>query len=101
MRSKVSVPLVEVIPKNRLPTELTVLGHYLWRINNKRYAQDPIGHIARGVLNEVLAIWNLAYIPTMTVENAYRKIKRKNGLIHRLVICYYGYYCWLLLPSAL
>ena len=87
MRSIVAVPLVKTIPNNRLPTELTVLGNYLWRIKNKRSRKDPIGHIAREVLKEVIAIWNSAYIPAMTLDNAYRKFKRKNGLIHRLVIC--------------
>ena len=30
MRSKVSVPLVLELPQNKLPTELQVLGFYLW-----------------------------------------------------------------------
>ena len=82
MRSKVGVPLLEVLPDNRLPTELQVLGYYLWRMRNR--LQKSVNSIARHVVQEVIDIWNAAYIPTICPENATRKFyKRKCGIVKR------------------
>ena len=82
MRSKVGVPLLEVLPTNRLPTELQVLGHYLWRMRNR--SKKSVKSIARHVVEKVIEIWNVAYIPTICPENATRKFsKRKGGIVKR------------------
>ena len=82
MRSKVGVPLIEVIPDNRLPTELQVLGHYLWRMRNR--CKKSVNAIARHVVQTVMTIWDAAYIPTISLQNATRTFySKKSGILKR------------------
>ena len=72
MRNKCAIPLVEHLPVNRLPSEIQVLGHYLWLRNQiprsqpkEKYAKVSAAKTAKAVQ----AIWSTAYIPAANHEN--------------------------------
>ena len=41
MRSKQLIPLVAELPQHQLPTELTVLGPYLWQLRQQTAQRSP------------------------------------------------------------
>ena len=82
MRSKVGVPHIESIPENKLPTELKVLGFFLWRRKSRQ--KKSVKAIALQVIKKVLNIWNAAYIPAISLQHAWRKFQqRKGGILKR------------------
>ena len=83
MRSKISVPLVLKLPENKLPTELQVLGYYLWLKKQEIGKYSPT-KIALVTLRAVMEIWNKAYIPFSDEKNIMRLMYfRENSVIKR------------------
>ena len=86
MRRRSNVPLVIEIPEKKLPTELQVLGHYLWllkqRIGKPRSSRD----LAREAVKAVIKIWDKAFIPCADQRNALRLFfDRRNSVYKRYV----------------
>lgn len=76
------LPLVEHLPTNRLPTELQVLGHFLWIQLQKREFDN--NQTAKDVISAVKVIWDNAFIPMQDEHNAVRHfLKDKGGLYLR------------------
>ena len=84
MRSKCIVPLIPDIPENRLPTELQVLGHYLWQVKQStaiRSKRNLAVNTARAVKN----IWDRAYISCGEERSIIRQLfGNKDSVIQRL-----------------
>ena len=82
-RSKMGsvVPLVEVLPDKRLPSEGDVLGHFLYL----RSLKSTIDNLktANVVIDSVLDIWDKAYIPSQEKRNIIRMFFAKKGLLQR------------------
>ena len=71
MRRKFSIPLIEHLPKNRLPTEIQVLGHFLWLRTLQTDRSSPRA-AATITVRHVMQIWDIAYIKTIKEANVLR-----------------------------
>ena len=63
--------LLDNLPGNRLPTTLQVLQRYEWI--RKSNTNSETNEIIDLIIEEVLAIWNKAYIPTMQIQRKYQE----------------------------
>ena len=70
MSRKRYVPLLENMPKNRLPTEIQALGHYLWLQKQKPNCSKK--ESALQTVRDVNEMWNMSYIQTVDDYNAFR-----------------------------
>ena len=83
MFTKRSVPLLGELPQYQLPTELTVLGHYLWQLK-QQVAKRPTRSLAINTVHAVRSLWVKAYIPCRPVEQAMRLLfYKKDSVIKR------------------
>ena len=83
MRHKSKVPLVNFLPQNRLPTELQVLGNYLWQKKQCTDQKNP----RKYALNTALSVketWLRAHIGTKSTGDIMRQlISSKNSVVKR------------------
>ena len=83
MRRKRFVPLVEELPQFQLPTELSVLGHYLWQLQHQPVRRSSRA-LARNTVLAVKEIWDRAFIPTGIEGNILRQLlTHKYSVINR------------------
>ena len=86
MGRKSFIPLVECLPTNRLPTEIQVLGHFLWQRTLQICKRSP-RTAALITVSEVLHIWKIAYIPVMDEKDVMRKFfNHESSIVKRLVV---------------
>ena len=71
--SRQSVKLLENLPGNRLPTNLQLMQRY--ECIRKSYCNINTTDICEILVEEVLAIWNKAYIPVMEKRNIKKKLE--------------------------
>ena len=75
---------LDVIPKQRLPTELQVLGHYLYLLALETSNKDSVTMaVATQVVDTVIEIWNTAFIPHNKKKNVLRQFFSKSGVLER------------------
>ena len=86
MKRRSTVPLVIEIPQNKLPTELQVLGHYLWLLNQRVGKPRSSRDLAREAVKAVIKIWDKAFIPCVDQRNALRLFfDHRNSVYKRYV----------------
>ena len=72
--SRQRTKLLESLPGNRLPTTLQVLQRFEWiRKSNSNSENNEIIDL---LIEEILVIWNKAYIPTMVKRNIKTKLQK-------------------------
>ena len=78
--SKQRVKILEHLPGNRLPTTQQVLQRY--ECIRKSNCTSKATDIYELIIQEVLAIWNKAYIPVMEKRTVKRKLESIRKNIH-------------------
>ena len=78
-----SIPLLAEIPTNKLPTELQVLGHYLWLVKQQSNNEYSPRNLALQAVQVVIAIWEKAYIPHSDQKNVLRHFFDRNNSVFK------------------
>ena len=66
------IKLLELLPQNKLPTCLQVVQRFECIRTN--YREEEISMSVDRLIQEIIDIWNKAYIPVMDTRNIKRKL---------------------------
>ena len=86
------IPLLERLPQKKLPTILQCLGYFLWKAQLER-DRRKWRELAAETVEDIVQIWELAYIPYIALRNVMRKFfDSKNSIVKRYVFIILNFY---------